>query len=64
MFCHVSVLHSFLLPSSFPLCGYTISYLFILKLIDVWVVSPFLTFMNNAAVNICEESVFLNKHPT
>lgn len=38
--------------------------LFILKSIDVWVVSPFLTFMSNPAVNIGEESTFLNKYPT
>ena len=41
MLLHVSVLHSFLLPNNIALYGYTIFYLFIHQLIDIWVFSTF-----------------------
>lgn len=41
----------------------TTFYLFILKLTDDWIVSPFFAIMSNAALNIYEETTFLTRPP-
>lgn len=45
------LVHSLLLLSVIPLCGFTI--FFVYWMMNIWVVSSFLATMNNTVINIC-----------
>ena len=51
MWQYKSSLHSFFWLNTIPLYGYT-TFCLSMQLIDIWVVSTFWLFMNNAAANI------------